>query len=410
MKLFVLFIYALAYAFIIFRPQISSVTTFLFGIVAILLLGEFNFAELSKIVDFNTLSILFGMMLTISVLKEHGVFNAISEKIVNFSKGNMIKAILLIDVAIFLLSSLLDNVTTILIFIPILLYIADITSVDYKLLTINAIFFSNLGGMTTAIGDPPNIVIYAVSKLSFLSFIVNLMPIGILVLLIQIFMTKKNLKEISYNAEIGENSTIKSNLWALYFAAFMLVVVLMALHEQIGLELGLIAIMGATLMLFAEGTDFQTRISDVDWDTLFLIVGLYMLNAVLEKIQLFAPLINLFSSVKTSIFLPIIVLWSSMLLTGFLSALPVTLMYITIIRQLVSLGAPTDLYWALALGVGLGGNLTPIASMCNIVGSNILKKYKKRTLSFSEFSLSMLKPVMLGGIISTVFLVVKYLL
>lgn len=155
MKLFVLFIYALAYAFIIFRPQISSVTTFLFGIVAILLLGEFNFAELSKIVDFNTLSILFGMMLTISVLKEHGVFNAISEKIVKFSKGNMIKAILLIDVAIFLLSSLLDNVTTILIFIPILLYIADITSVDYKLLTINAIFFSNLGGMTTAIGDPP---------------------------------------------------------------------------------------------------------------------------------------------------------------------------------------------------------------------------------------------------------------
>jgi len=410
LKLFVLFIYALAYAFIIFRPQISSVTTFLFGIVAILLLGEFNFAELSKIVDFNTLSILFGMMLTISVLKEHGVFNAISEKIVKFSKGNMIKAILLIDVAIFLLSSLLDNVTTILIFIPILLYIADITSVDYKLLTINAIFFSNLGGMTTAIGDPPNIVIYAVSKLSFLSFIVNLMPIGILVLLIQIFMTKKNLKEISYNTEIGENSTIKSNLWALYFAAFMLVVVLMALHEQIGLELGLIAIMGATLMLFAEGTDFQTRISDVDWDTLFLIVGLYMLNAALEKMQLFAPLINLFSSVKTSIFLPIIVLWSSMLLTGFLSALPVTLMYITIIRQLVSLGAPTDLYWALALGVGLGGNLTPIASMCNIIGSNILKKYKKRTLSFSEFSLSMLKPVMLGGIISTIFLVVKYLL
>ena len=410
MKLFVLFIYALAYAFIIFRPQISSVTTFLFGIVAILLLGEFNFAELSKIVDFNTLSILFGMMLTISVLKEHGVFNAISEKIVKFSKGNMIKAILLIDVAIFLLSSLLDNVTTILIFIPILLHIADITSVDYKLLTINAIFFSNLGGMTTAIGDPPNIVIYAVSKLSFLSFIVNLMPIGILVLLIQIFMTKKNLKEISYNTEIAENSTIKSNLWALYFAAFMLVVVLMALHEQIGLELGLIAIVGATLMLFAEGTDFQTRISDVDWDTLFLIVGLYMLNTVLEKIQLFAPLINLFSSVKTSIFLPIIVLWSSMLLTGFLSALPVTLMYITIIRQLVSLGAPTDLYWALALGVGLGGNLTPIASMCNIIGSNILKKYKKRTLSFSEFSLSMLKPVMLGGIISTIFLVVKYLL
>jgi len=93
-----------------------------------------------------------------------------------------------------------------------------------------------------------------------------------------------------------------------------------------------------------------------------------------------------------------------------LSALPVTLLYVTIIRKLVSLGAPVDLYWALALGVGIGGNLTPVASMCNIVGSNVLRNYKKKTLTFSEFSSSMLKPVMLGGIISTLFLILRYLL
>jgi len=144
LTIFILFIYTIAYAFIIFKPHISSVTTLLFGIVSILLLGEFNFENLPAIVDFNTLFILLGMMLTISILKKHGVFNEISERIVKFSKGNMILAILLIDVAIFLLSSLLDNVTTILIFIPILLYIADITDIDYKLLTINAIFFQTL--------------------------------------------------------------------------------------------------------------------------------------------------------------------------------------------------------------------------------------------------------------------------
>jgi len=149
------------------------------------------------------------MMLTISVLKKHGVFNEISEKIVKFSKGNMILAILLIDIGIFFLSSLLDNVTTILIFIPILLYIADITDIDYKLLTINAIFFSNLGGMTTAIGDPPNIVIYAVSKLSFMSFIYNLMPIGVIILIIQIFMLSKNFRKITYKVQTNENSMQK---------------------------------------------------------------------------------------------------------------------------------------------------------------------------------------------------------
>ncbi len=410
MTIFILFIYTIAYAFIIFKPHISSVTTLLFGIVSILLLGEFNFENLPAIVDFNTLFILLGMMLTISILKKHGVFNEISERIVKFSKGNMILAILLIDVAIFLLSSLLDNVTTILIFIPILLYIADITDIDYKLLTINAIFFSNLGGMTTAIGDPPNIVIYAVSNLSFMSFIYNLMPIGFIVLIIQILVLNRNFKKITYKAQITESSMQKNNTWILYFIGFMFIVLLMALHEEVGLELGFITLVGALIMLFVEGTDFQSVISEVDWDTLFLITGLYMLNGALEKIEIFAPLINLFEPIKTSLLLAIIILWSSLLLTGFLSALPVTLLYVTIIKKLVSLGAPIDLYWALALGVGIGGNLTPVASMCNIVGSNVLKNYKKRTLTFSEFLSSMLKPVMLSGIISTVFLVFKYLL
>jgi len=410
LTIFILFIYTIAYAFIIFKPHISSVTTLLFGIVSILLLGEFNFENLPAIVDFNTLFILLGMMLTISILKKHGVFNEISERIVKFSKGNMILAILLIDVAIFLLSSLLDNVTTILIFIPILLYIADITDIDYKLLTINAIFFSNLGGMTTAIGDPPNIVIYAVSNLSFMSFIYNLMPIGFIVLIIQILVLNRKFKKITYKAQITESSMQKNNTWILYFIGFMFIVLLMALHEEVGLELGFITLVGALIMLFVEGTDFQSVISEVDWDTLFLITGLYMLNGALEKIEIFAPLINLFEPIKTSLLLAIIILWSSLLLTGFLSALPVTLLYITIIRKLVSLGAPIDLYWALALGVGIGGNLTPIASMCNIVGSNVLKNYKKRTLTFSEFLSSMLKPVMLGGIISTAFLIFKYLL
>jgi len=107
---------------------------------------------------------------------------------------------------------LLDNVTTILIFIPILLYIADITDIDYKLLTINAIFFSNLGGMTTAIGDPPNIVIYAVSKLSFMSFIYNLMPIGLIILIIQIFMLSKNFRKSLTKFKLMRAVCRKTNL------------------------------------------------------------------------------------------------------------------------------------------------------------------------------------------------------
>jgi len=97
----------------------------------------------------------------------------------------------------------------------------------------------------------------------------------------------------------------------------MFIVLLMALHEEIGLELGFITLVGALVMLFVEGTDFQSVISEVDWDTLFLITGLYMLNGAWRKWEIFTPLINSFDPIKTSLLLALIVLWSSLLLTGF---------------------------------------------------------------------------------------------
>jgi len=405
----VLLLYAVAYAYIILLPHISSVTTFLFGLTSVLVVGDFDFSRLSVIVDFNTLFILLGMMTLVSILKENGVFVEISKIILKASRGRVYVTIFFIYIAIFFLSSFLDNVTTILIFIPILFYISDALRIDSKMLLINAVLFSNLGGMTTAIGDPPNIIIYSVSRLSFISFITHLMPVGVTLLLVQFAFLGKKLHAEGVNTIFQsdvENDTFESRKWRYYLLAFVFIATLMAFHEKLGIELGIVTVLGAMSILFIEGKNFQSVVNEIDWDTLLLITGLYFLNFSIEHLDFYRPFVLALSKINSPYLLVLVVLWSSILLTGFLSALPVTLMYLVIIKKLVLGGALSTLYWALAIGVGIGGNLTPVASMCNIVANNLFKNLKNERLTFLEFTKNMLKPVLLSGIISSVFLLI----
>jgi len=408
---FVLLLYILAYAMILYRPKTSAISTLLLGITSLFFLNQFDFTRIGNVVDFNTLSILFGMMLIVSVLKEKGVFIGISEYIITASKGNFFSMLVFINIAIFFLSAFLDNVTTILIFIPILFYISDTLNLDPKLLSTSAILFSNIGGMTTAIGDPPNIIIYSVSKLSFLSFIFNLMPVGIIVLLLQLTFLKKQLNLGSFPT-VNQNRihTAGKSTWLSYMLFFILTIVTMAFHDRLNMELGTVTVLYGLTLLFIQDLDFHSIIHEVDWDTIFLIGGLYMLNWSLEHLNVFDKATILLKTLQGTVILPIVILWVSILLSGFLGALPVTLIFVNIVKKLSFHQPHSILYWALALGVGIGGNLTPVASMCNIVGNNLLRKLKNEHLSFSNFTRIMLKPVLYGGIISTVFIVLRWYL
>lgn len=395
--------YALSYLFIVLRPNIAPVTTMLFGLLSVLLVGQLSLVNLSRLIDFNTILILIGMMIVVSLLKERGVFFAIAERIVRLGKGKILTLIILVYASIFLLSAFLDNVTTILIFIPILLYICDISGLDHKLVTANAIFFSNLGGMTTAIGDPPNIVIYSASRLSFISFIRYLMPVGVVVAVVSMMFALRGMSTVDLKIEESEKFSTSGRV-LLMLVPFALVVLGMAFHESLGLELGTIALLGALMLMFSERKSFQEQVNDIDWDTIFLISGLYLLDAAIERIGLFSPLTTFLKPFARSALLSVGILWGSILLTGFLSALPVTMIMLAVIKRLIFYGASAKLYWALALGVGIGGNLTPVASMCNIVGNNVILRYKNERISFGEFMKASLKPVLTGGIISSVYL------
>ncbi len=407
MNFIIFLLYILAYLLIIFRPKTASVTTFLIAISSLLILNKADFKNIGEIVDFNTLMILFGMMVIVSVMKEKNVFIGISNAIIHFSKGNFFKMLVLINAGIFFLSGFLDNVTTILIFIPILFYTSDVLNLDSKVLTLSAVLFSNLGGMSTAIGDPPNIIIHSASKIPFLDFITNIMPIALILLIIQLIILRKGIKFGQVSFEKQETKVINKN-WKYYLIYFFGVIFIMAFHDKLKLELGFVTILSGLILLFFENDDFNSRIQDVDWDILFLISGLYILNWSIEHTKLFDKLVFYLIPLKESIILPLLILWISIFLSGFIGALPTTLIFITIIKKLTYHMPVSLLYWSLVLGVGIGGNLTPVASMCNIIGNNLIRKLKNEHISFSEFTKNMLKPVLYGAIISSVFIVFKW--
>lgn len=407
MNFLVFLLYILAYLLIIFRPKTASVTTFLIAISSLIVLNNTNFENIGEIVDFNTLLILFGMMVIVSVMKEKGVFIGVSNAIIDFSKGNFFKMLVLINVGVFFLSGFLDNVTTILIFFPILFYLSDVLNLDSRVLGLNAILFSNIGGMSTAIGDPPNIVIYSVSKIPFLDFITNIMPIALILLIIQLVILRKGIKFEQTSFQRQERNVVNKN-WKYYLLYFIGVIFLMAFHDKFKLELGFITILSGLTLLFFESEDFNSRIQDIDWDMLFLISGLYILNWSIEHTKIFDILVFYLMPLKGSVILPLLILWVSIFSSGFIGALPTTLIFITIIKKLTYHMPVSLLYWSLVLGVGIGGNLTPIASMCNIIGNNLIRKLKNEYISFSEFTKNMLKPVLYGAIISSVFIVFKW--
>lgn len=280
-------------------------------------------------------------------------------------------------------------------------------NLDSRVLGLNDILFSNIGGMSTAIGDPPNIVIYSVSKIPFLDFITNIMPIALILLIIQLVILRKGIKFEQTSFQRQERNVVNKN-WKYYLLYFIGVIFLMAFHDKFKLELGFITILSGLTLLFFESEDFNSRIQDIDWDMLFLISGLYILNWSIEHTKIFDILVFYLMPLKGSVTLPLLILWVSIFSSGFIGALPTTLIFITIIKNLTYQMPVSLLYWSLVLGVGIGGNLTPVASMCNIIGNNLIRKLKNEYISFSEFTKNMLKPVLYGAIISSVFIVFKW--
>jgi Na+/H+ antiporter NhaD/arsenite permease-like protein len=355
-------------------------------------------------IDFNTIGLLLGMMVIVGILGETGIFQYIGIKAAKISKGNVWKLLVLLAVITAVGSAFLDNVTMVLLMVPVTISVCRILNINPISLILAQIFASNIGGATTLIGDPPNIMIGSAAGIDFMTFAYHMTPeiiltMGVAILLFK-FMFRKDLKQKPENVEklqaLDAKKEIKDVMLLKKSAIVLGAVILMfMLHGTIGLEVSIIALGGAAVLLVVTGKQPQVAFRHVEWPTLLFFCGLFIIVGGVEvsgALELLAHNIleitggdlgtTLFTIVMTSAFA-----------SAFVDNIPFTATMIPIIENISAdpsfsktLADYTynPLWYALAFGADLGGNGTLIGASANLVAIAICEKFGYR-IFFRQF-------------------------
>jgi len=402
--------------------KINRTVIALSGGLLFILLKILNQNEAFLAIDFNTIGLLTGMMVMVSIIKKTGLFQYLAIKISKLAYGNIFYLLFFLSIITGILSSILDNVTTIILIVPITLAICENLEISPIPLVLSEIFASNIGGTATLIGDPPNIIIGSAAHLSFMDFIINLAPfVLILLILLPFFVRLFYKKEISQNVKeawervekFDEKKAIEDPvLLKKSILVFLLTISVFIFHHNLGLEAATVALVGATLLLLVSNIDPAETFLEVEWSTLFFFIGLFVVIAGVEKVGIIQWLSNKIITLTKGNFTitTLTVLWVSGISCCFINNISYTISMVPVVHNI---GVATSfnlnpIWWALSLGACLGGNGTFIAAAANLVGVNILKR-QGRIITFKDFFRIGLPIMLISIILSSVYLYLRYL-
>jgi Na+/H+ antiporter NhaD/arsenite permease-like protein len=417
---------------VIMADKLNRAIVALLGAGLLILAGVMNQEEAMGAVDWNTLGLLLGMMLIVNITRRSGLFQYVAIWSAKKVDARPWGILLMMSIVTAVFSAFLDNVTTVLLTVPVTLLITDELKVKPYPYLFAQIFASNIGGTATLIGDPPNIMIGSATGLTFNDFALALTPI-IVVIFVATMMplyyvwgrylratdeNRRHVMSFNENEAITDPRLLKQSLAviALVIAGFMA-------QRQTGIEPATTAIFGAAVLLLLDnlGKDSETQsknvhgaLSEAEWITLMFFLGLFILVFGVQK----AGLINLLADALLKAtggnfnVTALAILWASAILSAFIDNIPFVATMIPLIKAMgPSLGgdaALLPLWWALSLGACLGGNGTLIGASANLVVAGLAER-AGTTFRFVEF-LKVAFPLMLISIvISHAYLYLRYL-
>lgn len=404
---------------LVVSEKIHRALAALLGAVVVLVIGIVDFDTAIGYIDFNTLGVLCGMMMFVAVVRQSGLFEFTALQAARICKGNPWKLMAAFVLITSVFSALLDNVTTILLVGPMTIMLCRILCVDAIPFLICEILASNIGGTSTLIGDPPNIMIGSAAGLSFFDFIrydfpaVFLVLVAVVVIFWFLFGRKLHVDKQHVDAmmELSAKDAIKSKpLFVKSVVMIALVVVAFMLHGVLGLESSVIALAAAAIMLLISKVDLEVALQGVEWGTIGFFLGLFIVVGGLEHTGVISMVGHLLVDATGGdiVLLTIALLWCSALLSSILDNIPFVATMIPIISVMSQSGIDVfPLWWAISLGACLGGNGTLVGASANVVLSGIAKKegYDITFMGFTKYGF----PIMLVTIaISTVYLLIVF--
>lgn len=387
--------FQIAITFIIFIATIGAISLERINNAVAAMVGAFlimvfhivSHDEAIGFVDFETIGLLFGMMLIVTVMRKTGVFEYIAIRGIKITNGNPWRILVTLSIITAVLSAFLDNVTTVLIIVPLTFAVADTLKINPLPILISEILFSNIGGSATLIGDPPNIMIGGASKLEFMDFIYNNLPIVIIISIVTFFLLrliyyKKMMQSVGDNSQIAsfdESRTIQDKVFFIKtLVVFLLVIAAFITHSIHHVGIATVAIGGGFILLLVCDQDTEETLSEIEWPPLFFFMGLFVLVGGLEKVGAISYLAEgILSLTQGDVMLTSqFVLWLSAFSTTFINSIPYTATLISVIQEMQTqmVGDTELLWWALSLGACLGGNGTIIGAAANIIAAGFSQK------------------------------------
>ena len=406
---------------LIFSEKLNRTIASLVGAVVMvafgLLVGFFTEKDALEAIDFNTIGLLMGMMILVSILEPTGFFQYLAVLVGKLSRGRPVRLLLFLGTITTLVSMFLDNVTTVVLIAPVTILLCEILGFNPQPFLMAEALLSDTGGVATLVGDPPNILIGSAAGLTFLDFLTHSLPVVVIVWLaalgILLLLFRKDLAQqpSDLDALMGLNpkDTLKDSKAAKkVIIVISAMVVLFLLEEMLHIQPSLIALAGAGMALVFTRPPIQEVLKRVQWDVLIFFAGLFVVIGGMQAagvFEIFTRLATHLSKVSPMV-LGLIILWTVALLSMVVDNVPITISLIPVIQGLGAAGIPiAPLWWALVFGAGFGGNGTIIGSTANIVVASLSEKTRNpiTPIVWNKRGL----PVMLG---TTVIASICYLL
>ena len=408
-------IFAAALAVIAFE-WVHRTKAALVGAGLVVAIGVIELDPAIGAVDWSTLGLLVGMMILVGLTEQTGIFTYLALRTAQLSDGKPFRLVFLLAGVTGLTSAFLDNLTSILLIVPITLLLADILRISPIPLVLIEVLASNIGGTATLIGDPPNIMIgTAVPELTFNDFIVNLAPVAIVTLAIvttglyfafrkQLVVAPERVAELERldpARDVRESRYVKRSI-----AVLLGTIVAFFLHAPLHIEPAVVALGGATILLLVASDDVEDALERVEWSTIFFFLGLFVMVGALEERGVIGEIADrLAEATGSTAGQGMAILWGSAAGSALVDNIPFTAAMIPVVEQLQADDETFQdgLWWALALGACFGGNATLIAAAANVAAAGVLER-NGRPISFGRFLAVGLPVTLVSLLIATVYL------
>lgn len=415
-------VFIVAYALIV-TEKINRAVIAMLGAIAMVILGIVKLETAYAFhIEWKTIFLLIGMMILVGITNQSGVFQYLAIKAAQQAKGDPIRILISLSLITAIGSSFLDNVTTVLLMVPITFSITSILKVNPVPYLISEIIASNIGGTATLIGDPPNIMIgSANSHLTFNAFLLNLAPIVLVILVVTILLLVLIYRKQLHVADKDKPELLRLNpqdyirdrkLMVKSIIVLSLTILGFVLHSVLHLEPAVVALSGAALLMAigVKGKQLDEVFHSIEWPTLFFFAGLFVLvgglieTGVISQLAVWALEITSGDMTSTAM----LVLWISGIASATIDNIPFVATMIPLVQDIgvqMNIDSPAELnpvWWSLALGACLGGNGTIIGASANVIVAGMAAR-QGNGFSFMQFLKIGAPLTLLSLVISTLY-------